>query len=121
MRGRLTERQARRLLERRPATVEEAVRIANAILPWVKARKDSKTVDVRWAAVEVVASFLMAGPLPEKDAEAIWDFAAKWGRHRSADLRAAIGVGPVEDLLHANFDYAFPRMERLVRADERFA
>ena len=89
--------------------------MAESILPGSTLPEGSTAFNARWRAVVAVDEFV------ESDPEAVWTFAAKWGCHRSADLRAAIGVLLVEGLLYADFDFAFPRIAALVRRDDRFA
>jgi hypothetical protein len=98
---------------RAPRTVQEAIARAEAVLPGVKARDGD--FDPRWDAIENLARFVDSEP------DAVWAFAAKWGCHRSVDLRAAIGVILIEDLVQAHFDLVFPRLVAKVRENERFA
>lgn len=116
-RSRLTQRARWTAIEavrRAPHTVQDAVRVAQAVLPGIR-QPDSRARDPRWAAVEFVAEFV------ESEPETVWAFAARWGSHRSADLRAAVGVILLEDLVVAHFDLVFPRLEARVRENERFA
>lgn len=71
--------------------------------------------DPRWQAIIAVGAFV------ESDPEAVWSFVERWGRHRSRDLRAAVAICVVEDLLWVDFELFFPRVAALVRTDPRFA
>ena len=55
------------------------------------------------------------------DPEAVWAFVARWGRHRSEDLRAAVGCVILEHLLPLHFDSIFPRARKLALENHRFA
>lgn len=95
-----------------PRTVHEAIRRAERVLPGVRAPEGEE--DPRWQAIIVVGEFI------ESDPEAVWEFAARWGKHANEDLRTAIAVLLVEHLLEHHFRTFFPRLEALSRTSVRF-
>jgi hypothetical protein len=72
-------------------------------------------VDPRWQAIIAVGWFIEAEP------EAVWGFAARWGKHANADLRMAVATCLLEHLLEHHFELLFPRVEQLARRSVRFA
>ena len=92
--------------------VNQAIRRAERLLPG-KPRPDGKR-DPRWQAIILVGDFIESDPLP------VWEFAAKWGRHPSKDLRMAIATCLLEHLLEYHFDLIFPRIQEAVRQSKRF-
>jgi hypothetical protein len=94
-------------------SVAAAIRSAERVLPGRAAKRGA--VDPRWQAIIAVAEFAQSRP------DEVWDFAAKWGRHRSADLQTAIATCVLEHLLEHHFRRIFPRAAELARANRYFA
>jgi hypothetical protein len=94
-------------------TVAQAIKKAERLLPGVPAHEGHK--DPRWQAIIAVAEFI------DSDADEVWTFALKWGRHRNADLRTSIATCLLEHLLACDFDRIFPRVEAAVKRSRRFA
>lgn len=93
--------------------VRGAIRKAEKLLPGTAAPEGEE--DARWQAILVVGEFLRSDPEP------VWRFIRRWGSHRDADLRAAVGTCLLEHLLEQHFDAFFPRVERAVGESKRFA
>jgi hypothetical protein len=96
-----------------PVTVTGAIKKADAILPGVPAPKDAE--DARWQAIMRIEDFIPTKPEP------IWLFVERWGNHPNEDLRTAVRILLVEQLLAHHFDLVFPRVESFALASKRFA
>ena len=83
-------------------TVQDAMEQAEKVLPGVEAPVGE--LDPRWQAIIAVSHFA------ETDPEPVWEFAAKWGRHKNEDLRMAIACCLLEVLLNLHFSLIFPRI-----------
>ena len=94
-------------------TAIEAIAAAETLLPGQASGERER--DPRWQAIIEVAEFIPSHP------DEVWKFAARWGCSEDPDLRAAIGTCLVEHLLERHFELVFPRVEKLARADRRFA
>jgi hypothetical protein len=94
-------------------SVAATIRATERILPGRAARKG--TIDPRWQAIIDVGEFAPSHP------EEVWPFVAKWGRHRSIDLRTAIATCVLEHLLEYHFRRIFPRAADLARINRNFA
>ena len=94
-------------------SVAAAIRATERILPGRAARKGA--IDPRWQAIIDVGAFAPSHP------DEVWVFVAKWGRHRSSDLRAAIATCVLEHLLEHHFRRIFPRAADLARINRNFA
>jgi hypothetical protein len=94
-------------------SVSAAIRAAERILPGRAAK--SGAIDKRWQAIIAVGEFVPSHP------DETWSFAAKWGRHRSTDLQAAIATCVLEHLLENHFKRVFPRAAELARTNRAFA
>jgi hypothetical protein len=53
--------------------------------------------------------------------ELVWPFILRWGRHRTWDLRAAVGCVLLEHLVEWHGDEFFPRVRAAARENWRFA
>lgn len=95
------------------ASVDEAIGLANQILPGVAAAKGEH--DPRCQAIIEVGQYIAPHPEP------IWDFICKWGSNEDEDLRAAISTCLLEHLIEEHFELIFPRVEEMVKADSTFA
>lgn len=94
-------------------TIQQAIKRAEQILPGKAASKGKK--DPRWKAIIAVGEFIESNPLE------VWDFAHRWGRHRSVDLRMAVSTCLVEHLLEHHFDLIFPKVKEAVHENKCFA
>jgi len=90
-----------------------AIRSAERILPGRAARPGA--TDHRWQAIIAVAEFVETNP------KELWEFTAKWGCHRSEDLRMAIATCILEHLLEHHFRVVFPKASALARSNANFA
>jgi len=61
------------------------------------------------------------GEFIESEPEAVWTFARRWGKHASADLRAAVATCLLEHLLEHHFELLFPRVRKEALSSVRFA
>lgn len=95
------------------ANVHNAIAAAEALLPGQPAAEGE--IDARWQAIIEVGAFI------DHEPRAVWDFVARWGRHKQADLRMAIATCLLEHLLEHHFDLIFPRVEALAQDDGNFA
>ena len=93
--------------------VEAAIAEAEQLLPGVAAPDGQ--IDPRWQAI------IQLGNYVETDAEPIWQFIERWGRHEDEDLRAAIATCLLEHLLEHRFGEYFPKVEEATRASHLFA
>lgn len=71
-------------------------------------------IDPRWQAIIDLGKFVESHPEP------LWDFCLQWGKHPSADLRAAIATCLLEHLLECHFDLLFPRLRKAALQSSRF-
>jgi len=94
-------------------TVSMSIAAAERILPGERAGEGD--VDPRWQVILDIDRFITTDPDP------IWEFILRWGVHEDEDLRTAIGVGLLEDLLRHHFSSFIDRVEIAVRGHERFA
>ena len=93
--------------------VTEATNAADRLLPGRPAPEGER--DERWQAILRVGGFIKDQP------EEVWSFVYRWGRSDEEDVRTAIATCLLEHLLEDWFDRFFPRVERAVRSDSRFA
>ena len=93
--------------------VRAAIRTAERVLPGRAAKPG--VPDKRWQAIIAVSEFVSSDP------DEVWNFVAKWGRHRSTDLQAAIATCLLEHLLEKHFRRIFPRAAALARTNRSFA
>lgn len=93
--------------------VARAIRKAEAVLPSAPAAEGKR--DVRRQVIITVGEFV------ESEPEAVWEFAARWGKNADKDLRAAVATCLLEHLPEHHFDLIFPRVRRLARESRRFA
>ena len=84
-------RASRPVTRAQPATVQEAIRAADAVLPGRAAPEGAE--DPRWQAIIAVGRFL------ESEPDAVWQFIQRWGVHADDDLRMAIATCLLEHLL----------------------
>jgi hypothetical protein len=96
-----------------PVTVTGAIKKAEAILPGVPAPEGAN--DARWQAIMRIEDFIPVEPEP------IWLFVKRWGNHPNADLRTAVRILLLEQLLAHHFDLMFPRVEPFALSSKRFA
>jgi len=94
-------------------SVAAVIRATERILPGRAAPKGE--IDPRWQAIIDVGEFAQSNP------DEVWAFVAKWGRYRSADLRAAVATCVLEHLLEHHFRRIFPRAADLARINQNFA
>jgi hypothetical protein len=95
------------------ADVGHAIALAEAILPGSPAADGAP--DPRWQAMIHIAEFI------ESDPDAVWCFAARWGKHVQTDLRAAVATCQLEHLLERHFEMIFPRVRQNALRSVRFA
>jgi len=95
-----------------PRELENAIRRAERILPGKPAPEGEE--DPRWQAILKIEDFVETQP------ETVWAFVRRWGKHPNPDLRSAIAVLLLEDLLKHHFDLIFPGVEIEVRKSKRF-
>ncbi len=91
--------------------VHQAIHEADALLPGEPVEKGE---DPRWQAILRVADYV------EPEPEAVWEFIRRWGGHPQEDLRDAVAVCLLEDLLSYHFAAYFERVEELAMADPLF-
>jgi hypothetical protein len=72
-------------------------------------------IDPRWRAMFAVKKVMLSEP------ELVWPFILRWGRHRTRDLRAAVGCVLLEHLIELHGDEFFPRVRAAARENRRFA
>jgi hypothetical protein len=68
----------------------------------------------RWQALIVVSEFI------PYNAEAVWRVAARYAESRSKDMRTAVTVLLLEELLVHDFETYFPRMVKRIEAGSRY-
>jgi hypothetical protein len=95
-----------------PRALKHAIRWAERILPG-KPAPDGES-DPRWQAIMKIEDFI------ESQAEGVWVFVRRWGKHPNPDLRSAIAVLLLEHLLKYHFDLIFPGVVIEVRKSKRF-
>ena len=93
--------------------VRETIRQAEALLPGEPVPKGES--DPRWQAIILVEEYVLTEP------DAVWEFVQAWGGHPQEDLRTAIAVLLLEDLMECHFQLVFPRVEERVLGDPLFA
>jgi hypothetical protein len=93
--------------------VKHIIEQANAILASETAADGND--DPRWQAVIDVGAYV------ETDPDAVWQFVRRWGSDSREELRDAIAGCLLEHLLEHHFLPIFPRVERAVWEDRRFA
>ncbi len=94
-------------------TITQAIKKAEQVLPGKPAPEGRK--DPRWQAVIEIGDYIENCP------DEVWQFAEKWGRHPSKDLRMAIATCLLEHLLEYHFERIFPLVERASLRSRRFA
>lgn len=94
-------------------TIDEAIAVAEAILPGVAAPDDE--ADPRWQAIIEIGHYI------EDEPEKLWAFIDRWGSHEDDDLRAAIATCLLEEILSEHFDLIFPRVQVRIKDDPIFA
>jgi hypothetical protein len=92
------------------AEVRRAIKKAERLLPG----KPVEGSDPRWQAIMRIDEFIPSHP------QAIWQFVLRWGKHPQADLRSAIGILLLEQLLSNHFNLLFPKVREAVLASRRF-
>jgi hypothetical protein len=97
----------------RTMTVQDAIHLADAILPGAPAPEGQ--TDPRWQRIIAVGEYIQSDP------EAVWEFVVHWGSHADGDLRAAIATCLLEHLLQSHFESLFPRVELRAGSDPLFA
>jgi hypothetical protein len=95
------------------AAVQRAIARAESVLPGRPAPDGAR--DARWQAIVRVGAFI------EREPEAVWCFALRWGKHAQGDLRAAVATCLLEHLLEYHFDALFPRVRAAALKSVRFA
>ncbi len=93
-------------------SVSEAISEADALLPGEPLAAGES--DPRWQAIITVGEYIEAEP------EAVWSFIRRWGGHAQEDLRDAIAICLLEDLLRYHFAAYFPRVEELALTESLF-
>jgi hypothetical protein len=93
--------------------VKRAIARAERILPRTPAPEGRR--DPRWQAIIRVGKFI------ERQPEAVWQFAHRWGKHAQADLRMAVATCLLEHLLECHLELFFPRVRRAALESPRFA
>jgi hypothetical protein len=93
--------------------VNFAIARAESILPGRPSPEGNR--DPRWQAIIRVAQFI------DSDLDAVWQFARKWARHPSPDVRMAVATSLLEHILEGHFDAIFPRLQIEVDDSNRFA
>jgi hypothetical protein len=93
--------------------VSQAIERAERILPGQAAAEGES--DPRWQAIMLIEDFI------EEEPDSIWPFILRWGVNHDEDLRTAIGVLLLEDLLEHHFARFFPLVEEATRRNSNFA
>jgi hypothetical protein len=98
------------MFQRSSASTPKAyLTIAERLIP-------DRSNECRWQALIVVSNFV------ESDPEDVWRIILKFGNSNDEDMRIAVGVVLLEDLLHSHFQEYFPRVKKLLQdGDHRFA
>ncbi|REJ79766.1 MAG: hypothetical protein DWQ45_05465 [Planctomycetota bacterium] len=71
----------------------------------------NRSPNVRWGTLNCI-SFGFAETHPRR----LWPFIARWGCHRSRDIRAAVACCMLEDVFNVDFEETFERSKALVEA-----
>ena len=71
--------------------------------------------DPRWRVIMEIGHYVDAHP------QEIWRFVRRWGGHEDAEVRKAVASCLLEHLLEHHFNAIFPRVEKAVKRNPRFA
>jgi len=93
--------------------IDKVILAAEKILPGAPVKDNEQ--DPRWQAIIKIGKYVRSQP------EKIWQFTAKWGKHRNEDLRMAVATCLLEHLLQFHFDLIFPKVRYLVFRNRFFA
>jgi len=74
----------------------------------------SRSEHTRWQAA------IALGEIAVSDPDSVWPLVVRHGSRRHKDVRTAIGVCVLEEILEAHFDSFFPRVSATVRGDHLF-